>query len=147
MAYSKERQAAVIAKMLPPSSVAIPVLSRQEGISEATLYKWRSEARAQGRLAPDAGDAPAGWTSRDKFAAVVETASMNAEALSEHCRVRGLYPEQIATWRAACEQANDRAQESAAEHARLRGRIASGCARWSARLRARRRRWRRRRRF
>ncbi len=38
MAYSKERRAAVIAKMLPPASVAIPVLSQQEGISEATLY-------------------------------------------------------------------------------------------------------------
>lgn len=119
MAYSKERRAAVIAKMLPPASVAIPVLSRQEGISEATLYKWRSEARAQGRLAPDAGDAPAGWTSRDKFAAVVETAPMNAEALAAYCRERGLYPEQIAAWRAACEQANDRAQESAVEQARL----------------------------
>ena len=33
MAYSKERRAAVIAKMLPPSRVPIPTLSRQEGIS------------------------------------------------------------------------------------------------------------------
>lgn len=119
MAYSKERRAGVIAKMLPPASVAIPVLSRQEGISEATLYKWRSDARAQGRLAPDAGDAPAGWTSRDKFAAVVETASLNAEAFAAYCRERGLYPEQISAWRAACEQANDRAHESAVEQARL----------------------------
>lgn len=46
MGYSKERRAAVIAKMLPPDRVSIPSLSRQEGISEATLYKWRSEARA-----------------------------------------------------------------------------------------------------
>lgn len=119
MAYSKERRAAVIAKMLPPSSVAIPFLSRQEGISEATLYTWRGGARARGRLAPDAGERPAGWTSRDKFAAVVETASLNAEALAAYCRERGLYPEQIAVWRAACEQANDRARESAAEQARL----------------------------
>jgi transposase-like protein len=119
MAYSKEHRAAVIAKMLPPAGMAIPALSRLEGISEATLYKWRSEARAQGRLAPDAGDAPAGWTSRDKFAAVVETASLNAETLAAYCRERGLYPEQIAAWRVACEQANDRAQETAVEQARL----------------------------
>lgn len=115
MAYSKERRAAVITKMLPPASMAIPALSRQEGISEATLYKWRSEARAQGCLAPDAGEAPAGWTSRDKFAAVAGTASLNAEALAAYCRERGLYPEQIAAWRAACETANDRAQETAVE--------------------------------
>ena len=119
MACSKERRAAVIAKMPPPLSVSIPVLSRQEGISEATLYKWRGEARAQGRLAPDAGDAPSGWTSRDKFAAVVETAALNAEALAAYCRERGLYPAQIAAWRAACEQANDWAQETAAEQSRL----------------------------
>ena len=118
MAYSKERRAAVIAKMLPPSRVPIPTLSRQEGISEATLYKWRGEARAQGRLAPDAGEAPAGWTSRDKFAAVVETASLNADALAAYCRERGLYPEQITAWRAACERANDWAQEAAAEQGR-----------------------------
>jgi len=30
MAYSKERRAAVITKMLPPASMAIPALSRQE---------------------------------------------------------------------------------------------------------------------
>lgn len=119
MAYSKERRAAVIAKMLPPLRMPIPELSRQEGISEATLYKWRGEARAQGRLAPDAGEAPAGWTSRDKFAAVVETASLNAEAIAAYCRERGLYPEQITAWRAACEQANDRVLEVAADQARL----------------------------
>jgi len=119
MAYSKERRAAVIAKMLPPSRVPIPTLSRQEGISAATLYKWRGEARAQGRLAPDAGEAPAGWTSRDKFAAVVETASLNAEAMAAYCRERGLYPEQITAWRAACEQAHDRVLEVAADQARL----------------------------
>jgi len=119
MGYSKERRAAVIAKMLPPDRLSIPSLSRQEGISEATLYKWRNEARAQGRLAPDAVAAPAGWTSRDKFAAVVETASLNAEALAAYCRERGLYPEQIVAWRAACERANDWAQETAADRARL----------------------------
>ena len=76
IACSKERRAAVIAKMLPPTSVAILMLSRQEGISEVTLYMWRSEAQAQGRLAADAGDAPTGRTARDKFAAVVKTASL-----------------------------------------------------------------------
>jgi transposase-like protein len=104
MAYSQERRAAVLVKMLPPSRMTIAALSRQEGISEKTLYKWRREVRAQGRLAPDAGEAPAGWTSRDKFAAVVETASLNVAETAAYCRERGLYPEQIAAWRAACEE-------------------------------------------
>ena len=32
---------------------------------------------------------------------------MNEVQLSEYCRQRGVYPEQLRAWRAACEQAND----------------------------------------
>lgn len=107
MGYSPERKATVLKRMLPPDNMAIRQLSRAEGISEATLHKWRAEARGKGQLLPDADAGPEGWTSRDKFAAVLETAALNEADLGEYCRQRGLYPAQIATWRAACEQAND----------------------------------------
>ena len=45
-------------------------LSREEGISETTLHKWRAEARGKGQLLPDADAGPEGWSSRDKVAAV-----------------------------------------------------------------------------
>ncbi|MFO7921555.1 MAG: IS3 family transposase [Nioella sp.] len=93
--------------MLPPNNVAIRQLSQEEGISEATLHKWRAEARGKGQLLPDADAGPEGWSSRDKFAAVLETAALNEADLAEYCRKRGLFPEQIKTWRVACEQAND----------------------------------------
>jgi hypothetical protein len=32
---------------------------------------------------------------------------MNTAELSAYCREKGLYPDQIAQWRSACEQAND----------------------------------------
>jgi hypothetical protein len=38
---------------------------------------------------------PEGWSSRDKFATVVETVAMNEADLSEYCRQRGLFFEQI----------------------------------------------------
>ena len=63
--------------------------------------------RAKGQLLPDADAGPEDWSSRDKFAAVLETAALNEANLAEYCRKRGLYPVQIALWRAACEQAND----------------------------------------
>ncbi len=100
--------------MLPPSKMAIRQVSREEGISEATLHKWRAEARGEGQLLPDADAGPEGWSSRDKFAAVLETAALNEADLGEYCRSRGLYPAQIAAWRAACEQANDRDRSSTA---------------------------------
>ena len=107
MAYSPERKAAVLKKMLPPNTISLRRLSQEEGISEMTLSKWRAEARAKGMFLPDADITPEGWTARDEFASVIETASMNETALAEYCRQRGLYPEQISVWRDACERAND----------------------------------------
>ena len=93
--------------MLSPNNMAIRQLSQEEGISEATLHKWRAAARGKGQLLPDADAVPQGWSSRDKFVAVLETAALNEADLAEYCRKRGLYPAQIAAWRSACAQAND----------------------------------------
>ena len=86
MGYSPERKAAVLKRMLPPGNMAIRQLSREEGISEATLHKWRAEARGKGQLLPDADAGPEGWTSRDKFTAVLESAAMNEADLADYCR-------------------------------------------------------------
>ena len=120
MHYLKECKEAVLKKMLPPNPQPIPQIAREEGISEATLYNWRKAARAEGRLLPDGERTPAGWRSADKFAAVLETASMNEAELSEYCRERGLYPAQIQQWREACAQANDwdRSQNKRLQEAR-----------------------------
>ncbi len=104
--YSQERKEAVLKKMLPPHSRSIPELAEEEGIAAATLYLWRKQARAQGRLLPDGDTGAEGWSSADKFAAVLETASLNEAELAEYCRRRGLYSEQVKGWRVACEQAN-----------------------------------------
>lgn len=92
MGYSPERKSAVLKRMLPPHNVAIRQLAHEEGISEATLHKWRAEARGKGQLLPDANAGPEGWSSRDKFAAVLETAALNDADLSAYCRQRGLFP-------------------------------------------------------
>lgn len=104
--YSEERRQSVLSKLLPPYNKSIEAVSREEGISSATIYKWRHEARALGRCLPNANDQGVdGWSSRDKFSAVVETAAMNAEELAAYCRQRGIYAEQLQRWRHDCEQA------------------------------------------
>ncbi|NHQ75067.1 hypothetical protein HAT86_11425 [Roseovarius gahaiensis] len=103
MGYSLERKSAVLMRMLPPNNVPIRQLSQEEGIGESTLFSWRAEARGKGQLMPDADAGPEGWSSCDKFAAVLETAALNEADLAEYCRKRGLYPAPIAAWRAACE--------------------------------------------
>lgn len=105
MTYSLARKDAVLKKMLPPHNRPIAVLAAEEGISPATLYLWRTQARSHGRLLPDSGTGPEGWRGREKLAVVVETAGLNEAEQAEYCRKRGLYPEQIMAWRTACEQA------------------------------------------
>jgi len=118
--YPDERREAVVAKMAPPHGKSIAELAREEGISAATLYAWRRQARLAGRLVPASDDSPEGWTARDKFMAVLETAGLAEAEVSEYCRRKGLYPEQVARWREACERANDWDRAQAAELARGR---------------------------
>lgn len=104
--YSEERRQAVVTQLLPPHNLSVREIAEKENISVATVYKWRKEARAEGRCLPDtAAQGAEGWSSRDRFTAVVEAAAMNATEVAEYCRRRGLYPEQLQRWRHDCEQA------------------------------------------
>ena len=58
MGYSPERRSAVLKRMLPPNNMAIRQLAQEEGISAATLHKWRAQARGKGQLLPDADAGP-----------------------------------------------------------------------------------------
>jgi transposase len=93
--------------MLPPNSMSLRRLAEEEGISAGTLGKWRAEARAKGQFLPDAKAGQQDWTSEDKLAAVIETASLNEADLGAYCRRRGIHAEQLAVWREACARAND----------------------------------------
>ena len=100
--YSVERKASVLKKLLPPHNLSVSEVSELEGISEATLYNWRLQAKRQGVAVPGSGKTTDNWSAEAKFAVVVETATMNESELSEYCRSKGLYPEQIKTWKQAC---------------------------------------------
>ena len=102
--YPKELKDSIIARMLPPNNVSVPLLVRETGIPKDTLYTWRSKARkgnisvkssAQGELSGD-----------EKFNIVLETASLNEVELGEYCRRKGLFPQQIAVWQEICKQAH-----------------------------------------
>lgn len=107
MRYPPERKESVLRKMMPPHNRSIKQLAQEEGISEATLFNWRKQAREKGLLLPDGDSGPEGWSARDKFAAVLETATFNETDLAEYCRKKRIYPEQLSQWRKACERAND----------------------------------------
>lgn len=60
---------------------------------------------------PGDGKSSDKWSSAEKFRVVLECASLSEVELAQYCRRKGLYVEQIAQWREACEQANETAIE------------------------------------
>lgn len=113
---SEERKQAILLKMMLPDAITIVELAKQENISQATLYNWRSKLRQQGHPVPKPSSHSRDWTGQTKFAIVVETASMNEAELAQYCREKGLYPEQVKAWIKNAISAQDAPQESQAEH-------------------------------
>lgn len=103
--YSDERKAAVLKKMLPPHNRSVTEVAESEGISQGTLYNWRSQAKQQGAPVPGSGKTSDNWSAEAKLAVVIETAALSETELSEYCRQKGLYSEQVKEWKAACIQA------------------------------------------
>jgi len=104
--YSAERKEAILRKMMPPENKLVSELARENGISEQTLYTWRRNLKSQGVPVPGNGKNAEEWSSKDKFGVVLETAPLNEAELAEYCRSKGLFVEQITTWREACQDAN-----------------------------------------
>ncbi|UHD14723.1 IS3 family transposase [Thiocapsa bogorovii] len=104
--YSSELKDSILTKLLPPNNVGVPQLAAQTGIPRDTLYGWRREALGRARR-PRASTVPAGTLgSEEKFAVVMETATLNELELGAYCRRKGLFAEQISAWRTTCQQAN-----------------------------------------
>ncbi|WP_144406926.1 hypothetical protein [Paenibacillus sp. IHBB 10380] len=58
------------------------------------------------------------WSTRDKFSILVETATLNEIELSEYCRTKGLFVEQVEAWRDAFVQVTEALQNKLQNHKR-----------------------------
>lgn len=100
--FSQERKEAVLNRLLPPYNMTVSQVAEMEGISEATLYNWRKQAKLRGRAVP--GPKPNNtdqWSAEAKLATVIETASFSEAQLNEYCREKGLFVEQLKSWKQA----------------------------------------------
>jgi transposase len=93
--YGQAFRDRIIARLLPPESAAIEVVSREVGVSVGTLERWRAQALA----AP--GEVASGqrWTPAARLEAVITTAAMDEAARSVWCREQGLYSAELETWK------------------------------------------------
>lgn len=95
-----------VSQMMPPLHQSAVELARQTGVTAATLRTWQDAARAEGKIMARSSKSADRWSSSDKFQMVLAVATLSAEEQSAYCRRQGVYPEQIAQWRQACELAN-----------------------------------------
>lgn len=105
MAYSKEIKAAALDKMFN-SDLSYRQISEEIGIPKATLQGWKKQYMI--KKDPTSVDTLSeNWSSEEKFAVVLHTATLSEVELNAYCRENGVYPGQIKTWRQACVRGNE----------------------------------------
>ena len=102
MKYPKEVKEQAVARMMAPRNEPVTKVSRELNVRAWTLYAWRKEALRAGVVAPGDGRNSEEWSAKAKFAVVLESAALSEAELGEYCRAKGLYPEQVRSWREVC---------------------------------------------
>ena len=82
----------VVARLLPPESADIGVVSREVGVSVQTLERWREDAQTM----PARGRA---WSAAGRLEAVITVAAMDEAGRNAWCREHGVFPAELDKWR------------------------------------------------
>ena len=104
--YDNDFKDWVVQQMMPPLNRSVAELAVALNVTPQSLRNWRQMARDKGLIVPGNGKTCDQWSSSDKFNAVMETAPLSEVEISQYCRLKGIYPEQIQQWREACQNAN-----------------------------------------
>jgi len=112
--YSEERREALVRRMLS-GEISIAALARESAVTEQSLYRWRKQVQGKDELVSKSKKHER-LSAAQKLAVVTETASLNEAELSEYCRKKGLYPEQVKGWRSQAEAAMSGTMVSGKEH-------------------------------
>ena len=105
--YGQAFKDRAVARLLPPESAALEVVSRETGIAIGTLERWQTQALSK----PARGRA---WTAGARLEAVITTAAMDESGKSSWCREHGVYPGELDQWRASCTTALSEPEEARA---------------------------------
>ena len=99
---SKEQRQAIVNQYLS-SDLSLREFADNQGIAKSTLYTWSRKSEVKNRK----GMKKTSISAEQRFSIVLETATFSEIQLSEYCREKGLYPEQIQQWKQACIDANN----------------------------------------
>ena len=86
--YGQAFRDRIVARLLPPESAAIDVVSREVGVSIGTLERWRAQALA----APGELTSSQRWTPAARLEAGITTAARGEATPSARGPAPGVYP-------------------------------------------------------
>ena len=98
--YSEEYKEKLVVEMMSPNGRSISEIHRATGISENSLYSWKNRyGGVEGESEEVRQPRPENWDGERKLLALIETAGLNKQEMSEYCRENGLYVEQMERWK------------------------------------------------
>ena len=112
--YTKEFKDSILKKLEESDKYTLTSLSEEVGVPRTTIYQWIKKAEAD-KNKPAVIKPTHKWTSEDKFHVVLETAPLSEAELSEYCRRKGIYVDDVKTWRNQCLKANLNEKEDSKE--------------------------------
>ena len=81
-------------------------LAEELNIPRTTIYQWVQTNNKKNKNNTINLKSKSNWTSQDKFHIVLETATLSENELAEYCRRKGIYVEEINSWKDQCLNAN-----------------------------------------
>ena len=102
--YSKKLKESVFKRLAPPNAEKVSALAKELKIPRNTLYTWRAKALNESSATSKKASK---WSSKDKFQAVLETASLSELETSKYCREKGIHLEELNSWIKQCQNANN----------------------------------------
>ena len=112
--YTKEFKDSILKKLEESDKYTLTSLSEEVGVPRTTIYQWIKKAEADNNK-PAVLKPTHKWTSEAKFHVVLETAPLSEAELSEYCRRKGIYVDDVKTWRNQCLKANLNEKEDSKE--------------------------------
>lgn len=104
--YTKEFKASVLKRLEQPTTDTITSLSEELGVPRTTIYQWIRKKEKDNNRTSISHKPTSKWASEDKFHVVLETSTLTEVELAEYCRRKGIYVDEVNTWKEQCLKAN-----------------------------------------
>lgn len=85
--------------LLPPYNWPHRKIARELNVSASVVSQWRQELISEGHLDKLSNNNHCEFSPEQRFAMVLETATMSQKQLAEYCRQKGIFVDDINDWK------------------------------------------------